>query len=98
MWGTPSPHSCPAFTSSKQSQFCFMETILFPRSLLNDAFKGLFSYSFHLKHLFFFFPFLPRRGKKEKKKLIKQSPNAEHLAPSLWLLTVALASAGWGFH
>lgn len=91
------PHSCPAFTSSKQSQFCFMETIPFPRSLLNDAFKGLFFVFFPFKTPFFFF-FLPWRGKKEKKKLIKQSPNAEHLARSLWLLIVALAPTGWGFH
>lgn len=58
--------------------------------------RVFFSYSFHLKHFFFFF--LPWRGKKEKKKLIKQSPNAEHLARSLWLLIVALAPTGWGFH
>ena len=41
----------------KQLQFCFKEMILFPRSLLNDAFKGLFFF-FHLKHFFFFFFFL----------------------------------------
>lgn len=77
----------------KQLQFCFKEMILFPRSLLNDAFKGLFFF-FHLKHFFFFF--LPWRGEKEKKKLIKQSPNAEHLALCLWILIVALAPTGWG--
>lgn len=55
------------FTSCKQSQFCFKEMILFPRSLLNDAFKGLFFFnSFHLKHFFFFF--LPWRGKKERRE------------------------------
>ena len=40
--GAPSP----AFTSCKQSQFCFKEMILFRRSLLNDAFKGLFFFFF----------------------------------------------------
>lgn len=44
-----------------------METILFPRSLLNDAVKGLFSYSFHLKHLFFFSLFAPEGEKREEK-------------------------------
>lgn len=43
----------------------------------------------------FFFLFAPE-GEKKKKKLIKQSPNAEHLALSLWLLIVALAPTGWG--
>ena len=47
----------------------------------------------HLK-LFFFFAL---EGKKRKeKKLIKQSPNAEHLALSLRILVVALAPTGWG--
>ena len=55
-------------TSCKQSQFCFKEMILFPRSLLNDAFKGLFFFfnSFHLKHFFFFF--CPGGEKKEQSK------------------------------
>ena len=37
----------------KQLQFCFKEMILFPRSLLNDAFKGLFFF-FSFKTFFFF--------------------------------------------
>lgn len=49
----------------QQSHFCFTETILIPRSLLNDYFKDFFSYSFHLKH--FFFLFSPGGGRKEKK-------------------------------
>lgn len=40
---------------------------------------------------------MPWRGKKrEEKKLIQQSPNAEHLALSLRILVVALAPTGWG--
>ena len=51
---------------ANQSQFCFKEMILFPRSLLNDAFKGLFFFnSFHLKHFFFF---CPGGEKKEQSK------------------------------
>lgn len=49
----------------KQLQFCFKEMILFPRSLLNDAFKGLFFF-FHLKHFFFFFFALEGRKREEK--------------------------------
>lgn len=60
------PHSCPAFTSSKQSQFCFREMILFPRSLLNDAFKGLFFVFFPFKTPFFF-SFCPG-GEKGRRK------------------------------
>lgn len=37
------------------------------------------------------------QGKEErKKKLVKQSPNAKHLALSLWIPTVALALTSWG--
>lgn len=65
------PHSCPAFTSSKQSQFCFMETIPFPRSLLNDAFKGLFFVFFPFKTLFFFlFALEGKKGEEKANKAI----------------------------
>lgn len=40
-----------AFTTSKQSHFCFTEMIMFPGSPLNGTFKVVFFfYSFHLKH------------------------------------------------
>lgn len=87
------PHSLPDIHLFQTIAVLFHGNDSIPQSLLNDAFKGLFFYSFHLKHFFFF---LPWRGKEEKGKLIKQSPNAEHLALSLWLLTVALAPIGWG--
>lgn len=55
---------------------------------------------------FLFFPFktpfppLPPPpggvGDGEKKRLIKQSPNADHWSLSLWIPKVALASTGWG--
>jgi hypothetical protein len=61
---------------------------------------SIFFYSFHLKHFFYFFcpgGFKKKKGeRRKKKKLIKQSPNALHLAVSLWMLIVTLAVTGWG--
>ena len=61
--------------------------------MLSRVFFFFFN-SFHLKHFFFFFAL--EGEKREERKLIKQSPNAEHPALSLRILVVALAPTGWG--
>lgn len=83
-----------------QSQFCSMEMILFPWRLLKDAFNFFLFLPFKIPFYFIItiFFFLPReeQRKEERRKLIKQSPNAKHLAVSLWILIVAPALTGWG--
>lgn len=68
-----------------------------------ETFKRRFQFSLFLpfKIPFYFIItifFLPReeQRKEERRKLIKQSPNAKHLAVSLWILTVAPALTSWG--
>lgn len=62
LWHLPLPNN-RTFVSPDESV---------PQESFNDAFKGLL-YSFHLEY-----SFLTLEGEKGKKKLIKQSPNAEH--------------------
>lgn len=50
------PHSLPDIHLFQTIAVLFHGNDSIPQSLLNDAFKGLFFYSFHLKHFFFFCP------------------------------------------